>query len=190
MWNEIRTFIQKATFFDKIAKPTAASFPSKPVNEVSTFTADRFKMTIDMYPNTTWWLTGITTPTISNQEVRVAGPGGVYTMLNGDRLTYSPFTVDFTVDANLATYRELFEWLHFIVSKKEHNHHLDVETSGMIYFTSPSNVPVWKLKLKGLKIIDLAGLTLGLSGNGEYLTSSATFNIDLMEFEQATEFST
>ena len=71
----------------------------------------QFKFTITKLPKVEFFCTAINLPGIS-LEGMMAQPTPLKDIpLPGDKLTYSPLTMDFLVDENLENYREIHGWL-------------------------------------------------------------------------------
>jgi len=134
---------------------------------------NRFNMVFDKLPNVSFFLQGFSLPSVMVDEVKIPTPIVDYNEI-GEKMEFSPFTLNFLVDSQLRNWKEVFAWM-----KRMTVNGSNVGESGTatIFFNGEpviNFIGAWPTVLGG---IDLDTTT----EEAEYVYGSVTINYDYFD---------
>ena len=134
----------------------------------------KFNCVFPKIPNTVFFLQGWNVPGVSVGVINRATP---YLDIDeiGEKMQYTPFTIDFLIDRSMKNYKEIHDWMKRITvngSQQDEVSDAIVIVNGTRLFRF---VDCWPVELGSIKF--QANAT-----QMEYLTCSVTFQYDYHEF--------
>lgn len=70
-----------------------------------------FDLQINKLPNTKYFCTGVTLPSVNFSEALHSLPLAINSYLPGDKIEFDPLVVKFLVDEDMTNYKEIFNWI-------------------------------------------------------------------------------
>lgn len=149
-----------------------------------------FRFVIERLPYVTFFTQSLTLPGLNAQPVETATPfKKIYH--TPDTLTYDEFSVNFRVNENMDNYLEIKNWLTAITFPESYAQYRDINSSEQSLYSDATVIlmsngrnPNMKYKFKDIFPIALSGIDMDTTtGDIEYVTSTATFQIASYEIE-------
>jgi hypothetical protein len=136
-----------------------------------------FRLTIDVtkYANVEYFITNISTPDVSIGEIQTTYRNSKG-YLPGTNIQFGSLEVSFKVDEDMKNYQELFNWI-------EGNRSSNTKNDIILHIANSSNNISNKIRYTSAFPTNLSSLSFDLqASNVEYLSASASFRFDHMEF--------
>jgi hypothetical protein len=91
-----------------------------------------YRFAIDNLPNTTWFVTNVNVPGLTLGEVVHSTPF-MQTQVPGNDLVYDPLNVEFVIDEDLQTWREIYNWMNGLGFPDEYGQYAAQKAAGHLY---------------------------------------------------------
>ena len=148
---------------------------------------NKYEFVIERLPNVVFFVQSINLPTITlattptqTPFVQINTPGGI--------LTFEQLTVNYIVDEDMASWREIYNWITALGNPTSKNklgnlalapgRSNNIVSDASLLVKTNSNNPNLTFSFKNLFPIELGGIQFSSIENQEFLTSSITFLYD------------
>jgi len=139
-----------------------------------------FKFTIDRASNLEYFCQGVDIPEVGLNPLEFTNPF-VRVPYGGDKLFYSPLTLRFRVNEDMANYLEIYNWLVQIGYPEEYTQYsLNNQVDATLTILSSHKNPNLQVIFRDIFPISLSGLTFDASpADVDYLEATVTFRYTL-----------
>lgn len=166
----------------------------------------KFKLIFDRVPNVTFFCKSVNLPGIINAEVRVETPFSAF-IVPGDKTDFGTLDVNFLVDVNYESWKEVYNWITGLTFPKDFNQYRDLQLQKNVLLTGATgktgiptgsqysdatltiytnrNNPNIRIKYKSCFPVTLGSIDFDVEKTAdEPVTCSASFRYSLYEFEK------
>lgn len=149
--------------------------------DLSKSTQNNFIMIIKRTPKFNFFLTSVEFPTIQPTHVEIPMPYGVKTFRDqSTTVDYYPITCTIVMDENMASYREIYDWIHENMDKGPFE---GKYSDGSIIHLSAAKKPLWRINFRNLLPQILQGFTYDATST-DTITFQTTFTYEGFYFHK------
>jgi hypothetical protein len=134
---------------------------------------------LDRAPTMSYSVVNAAVPEIAVPMTKTPSP---FTTISrgGDKVEFSPLSLTFKVDEELANYLEIFNWMTGVgFPESFQQFSTPTHSDGSLIIHSSNMNPVYSVRFKNLTPMSLSGFQMNVaSGTVEYVESTVTFDYD------------
>lgn len=140
---------------------------------------------LDRAPTMSYSVVSTSVPEVSVPVTKTPSP---FTTISrgGDKAEFSPLSLTFKVDEELANYLEIFNWMVGVGFPESFDQYkTPTHSDGSLIVLNSNMNPVYSVRFKNLTPTSLSGCTMNVaSGTVEYVECSATFDYDYFTIQK------
>ena len=152
------------------------------INQLDRQSRQNYRFIANEFDKLNIWIVSVNLPGVDLPEVKVPGRMGTFSA-PGDRMTFSPLTMEYNVDEGIGTYLEIFNWMHGTVNPADLDGDLTKTTTANLFINSNKNNILTIIRFFDLHPTQLSDLQLDNRDTAVFV-GNVTFSYSYFEIAQ------